>query len=494
MLRCFIYSVTVISVMWHPLHAQIDLHFNLKEAIDLPGNAIFDLAIQDVNNDNFPDYSYRDSNSVYIIDGFDLSIISNFPFEPGTELLRLGDLNNDGIKDLALCGTYTNNPDTNFVLFLLGPSFYIEHRLEFPTVYEFWIETNSEIYFTNVFGLNLILLGTHLNIEYANYPIFSHRNEGRLKIYTFSNEIISEQESIYIGGVVKQILPFYNELSSYFILKTWGDDHWESDRDIYSNTWTDIFSLDNSLDTANIWHFYGTGGLDAIPNIIIDKPHEQEDDLIFFINLQQTGSLVCMDDPFGNIAWEKPGYDCHFCTYNITLSDVLNREFEDLLIFRSDWLDFIQIRNPYDGYLDEIGALFGHIGDYFCTLDQDNDGIDEFFYIYSGFLYIFNLQNQTVSDSEDNDIPAEPRLSIAAVYPNPFNSRTTIEFELSEPARATVDIYDLLGRHILILADQNYQSGNNRAIWDAREINSGVYFVKVSTSEVSKTSKMILIK
>lgn len=492
-----ILAFSIIFLFPFSAFAQIELNFNQKDAIELPGNAIFDLTIEDVNNDSFPDYVYCDSNDVYLIDGLYLSQIATFTIEPGTELMRVGDLNNDGFGDVALCGTYPNNPDTNFALFVIGPNYDIEYRLEFPVEFEDWDETPSDIFFAHLYSQNLIFLGTLLEQSYYDPNYWWWRKEGRLIVYSFINAQFVEQEFFELGSSVKQIIPYRHSDSTYIILKAKGENAGDDGYQSYYNGWFDLISINNSFDTTQIWYVGGNSDLDRIPVLEISSPQPGENDLIFFISHPSNialSSLVCFDDPYGNVAWQKYGYDCTWCDYNLSISNILNRVHKDLFIFRIGWLDFIQIRNPYDGYLNDIGEVSGYRGNYYCSLDQENDDIDEFFFIESDSLFIFNLQIQTAIDSDNLHVPEDMLLSISAIYPNPFNSMTTINFELSELAQTTIEIYDLLGRQILILTDQDYQPGHHQIIWNAEDIKSGVYFVRASTPIASKTMKIVLLK
>ncbi|HFE63649.1 MAG TPA: T9SS type A sorting domain-containing protein [Caldithrix sp.] len=65
-------------------------------------------------------------------------------------------------------------------------------------------------------------------------------------------------------------------------------------------------------------------------------------------------------------------------------------------------------------------------------------------------------------------------------YPNPFNPSTTISFDLPEESRVMLEIYDITGRKIRVLAEGRYPAGSHRVVWDGRDSNgqavaSGVY-------------------
>jgi hypothetical protein len=80
-------------------------------------------------------------------------------------------------------------------------------------------------------------------------------------------------------------------------------------------------------------------------------------------------------------------------------------------------------------------------------------------------------------------------------YPNPFNSATNITFALSYPGNVTMAVYDILGRVVKTLTDEQLQPGAYTLTWDASGVASGIYYYRMSTSDGrSLTRKMILLR
>lgn len=79
-------------------------------------------------------------------------------------------------------------------------------------------------------------------------------------------------------------------------------------------------------------------------------------------------------------------------------------------------------------------------------------------------------------------------------YPNPFNPVTNIKFDLPKPGFVRMIVYDLLGREITQLVNQQMHAGSYSADWDASAYPSGVYFYKIETGDFVKTRKMVLVK
>ena len=81
-----------------------------------------------------------------------------------------------------------------------------------------------------------------------------------------------------------------------------------------------------------------------------------------------------------------------------------------------------------------------------------------------------------------------------AVFPNPFNPKTTVLFNLEKAGPVSVAIYDLEGRLVHRLADRNFEAGEHRLDWEAQGVSSGVYFVNLQSPEVEMRTKIVLMK
>ena len=79
-------------------------------------------------------------------------------------------------------------------------------------------------------------------------------------------------------------------------------------------------------------------------------------------------------------------------------------------------------------------------------------------------------------------------------YPNPFNLTTLISYELIAPSYVCVDIFDLLGRRITTLINENQLPGSHSIIWDAKDAPSGIYLYRIRAENLTQTKKMALIK
>ena len=79
-------------------------------------------------------------------------------------------------------------------------------------------------------------------------------------------------------------------------------------------------------------------------------------------------------------------------------------------------------------------------------------------------------------------------------YPNPFNLTTKIKYQIPEPGRVKLEVYDVLGRETKIFVNQEQAAGSYEIEFDGTSLPSGVYFYRIETGSYSDTKKLILLK
>jgi uncharacterized delta-60 repeat protein len=81
-------------------------------------------------------------------------------------------------------------------------------------------------------------------------------------------------------------------------------------------------------------------------------------------------------------------------------------------------------------------------------------------------------------------------------YPNPFNPKTKIKFDIPIGTSQSVflNIYDVLGKRITVLVDEQLNPGTYEVNWDASNYPCGIYFYELIAGEYTDTKKMILVK
>jgi hypothetical protein len=79
-------------------------------------------------------------------------------------------------------------------------------------------------------------------------------------------------------------------------------------------------------------------------------------------------------------------------------------------------------------------------------------------------------------------------------YPNPFNPTTVIHYYLPVASHAVVKVYDVLGREVATLVNEQKLAGSYQVTFDAHLLTSGVYFYSLQAGSFAETKKLILIK
>jgi subtilisin family serine protease len=98
-----------------------------------------------------------------------------------------------------------------------------------------------------------------------------------------------------------------------------------------------------------------------------------------------------------------------------------------------------------------------------------------------------------ISGVSDNKI-VPLTYSLEQNYPNPFNPNTTISFRLAEKGTTTLKVYDILGKEISTLVNEELGAGEHKVIFNAANYASGVYFYRINSGTFTQSRKMILLK
>jgi len=140
--------------------------------------------------------------------------------------------------------------------------------------------------------------------------------------------------------------------------------------------------------------------------------------------------------------------------------------------------------NLYEMTSDEIkGICYSNDSLYLLTFDNTNWSI-----------YCYSTQTTEVPQTIVPDITL-----IKQIYPNPFNPQTNIEFGLTADSIVSLNIYDIQGKLVRVLANEVMTAGWHEKVWngcgeDGQAMASGVYFVHLEAGDVIQSKKLMLIK
>lgn len=133
-------------------------------------------------------------------------------------------------------------------------------------------------------------------------------------------------------------------------------------------------------------------------------------------------------------------------------------------------------------------------------LKISNDGVEEGKYITAdAAMLILNRKLSpdvilSVDEKDTREISHPVAFNLHQNYPNPFNPETTIQFELSESGFTKLTVYDVLGRKITHLVNEELGRGLHTYNFNSSGLSSGVYFYTLQVGTNYLTRKMILLK
>ena len=83
---------------------------------------------------------------------------------------------------------------------------------------------------------------------------------------------------------------------------------------------------------------------------------------------------------------------------------------------------------------------------------------------------------------------------LTSVYPNPFNPSTSIRYNVDKFSKVNISIYDVTGKLVSNLVNSYKSIGNHSIIWNASNLPSGIYFIKLNINSYSTSRKIMLTK
>jgi hypothetical protein len=108
---------------------------------------------------------------------------------------------------------------------------------------------------------------------------------------------------------------------------------------------------------------------------------------------------------------------------------------------------------------------------------------------FSSMKRYVNFHNMNIINSMPN------AFNLYQNFPNPFNPVTTIKYDLPKNSNVTIIIYDLIGREVSRLVNNEFKNAGRYEInWNANNYASGIYFYRITSADFTDVKKMVLIK
>jgi hypothetical protein len=113
------------------------------------------------------------------------------------------------------------------------------------------------------------------------------------------------------------------------------------------------------------------------------------------------------------------------------------------------------------------------------------------------YLYALKALPTKVDVIQNISQPSDPYLYPS--YPNPFNSATTIQYDLPEPMKVNIAIYNLLGQKIKGIENKFQQAGTHTIHWNGSDqqgnpVSSGLYFCQMDSKDFKRSVKLLLLR
>ncbi len=199
-----------------------------------------------------------------------------------------------------------------------------------------------------------------------------------------------------------------------------------------------------------------------------------------FPNTGTPGAAFIKYDSIGNILWQN--LDGDGPSYALLLHSQMEMDIDNAVYLAAGTLTQMAIckvnSNGTSAWTVAIPGSYANAFDF-----QTNDVI----YVVGGTTAkIGQPLSTTVDQNIQNDIDNDINL-----FPNPVQSKATVEFNLSEINNVSISIVDAVGRTVKSISTNNLQQGQNKITLDFYEFNNGIYFLRIKSNDGLQTIKLI---
>ncbi|MFC2134001.1 T9SS type A sorting domain-containing protein [Bacteroidota bacterium] len=167
-------------------------------------------------------------------------------------------------------------------------------------------------------------------------------------------------------------------------------------------------------------------------------------------------------------------------------------------------------RSIHNGIWEAIGFVEGNGNSYspkqYEFIDdlsglQEMPGLDSLNYRLKQIDTDGSYKFYNLGDSDDlntftniNDDIVPDKIELFQNYPNPFNPTTNINYSLSKDGYVSLKVYDILGKEVATLVNEDNYAGQHTVSFDGSNLSSGIYIYTLQTNSKAVTQKMLLIK
>jgi len=220
-------------------------------------------------------------------------------------------------------------------------------------------------------------------------------------------------------------------------------------------------------------------------HITLDAPADGDTTNTFAVyDLAGFWQVVNYDDHFPELAMRKDG---NLYTWEFSLAV---------------YADTFDTLNPKASRVDlSVGKIIG-LSLAYCDNDAPDGVRDNFF----GSVEVAHADSNShwenadgygtlelIAESGIEDDLADSGISFLS-YPNPFQDKTIIEFELARSSKVKIDVLNVLGQSVANVTEARFKAGRHTVEWIPEGVPAGIYFCRMQTSSFRSMKKLLIIK
>jgi hypothetical protein len=142
----------------------------------------------------------------------------------------------------------------------------------------------------------------------------------------------------------------------------------------------------------------------------------------------------------------------------------------------------------------QLGTLYGLLDGELVWLDRVTGAPTMIGSTGMAGLRAMVIHSSVVGAAEEEETHVPHTFALRQNYPNPFNPSTTIEFDLPSKCHVGLNVYDVLGRLVSTLAEEDLPAGTFSRLFNAAGLASGVYFAQIRAGSFISTRSLLLLR
>jgi hypothetical protein len=255
------------------------------------------------------------------------------------------------------------------------------------------------------------------------------------------------------------------------------------------------------LEIGNRWDFYywtqcpgGYGMNDTLIIEVIGDTSFQTSKNYFILSTEIYGSKFILNDNDSLFIFNTDGsFDCLVFAFNQSINSFYSSCKYDSVFFLDTTINMVfgvnDIQQNQGTFFtaNTFSKKFGLIDHFYL------DGLCENYLHLNGCVIGGITYGELLSNTE-NFVNSISGFSLSQNYPNPFNPSTSIQYAISNRQFVTLKVYDVLGKEVATLVNEEKPAGNYNIEFYGSNLASGIYYYQLRAGEFVEVKKMILLK